>query len=84
MKNIDFFLIVYAALAFSSVTVLTLIGVDTVDVYLALFAIEFSVAVELSPRLNPMISSRMKIMQTIMIALFAMVVVARAIQVLRL
>ena len=41
MKTTDSFLVTYATILFSTVVILSLLSVDSVDVYIALFAIEF-------------------------------------------
>ena len=83
VRSVDSFLITYATLAFSSVVALSLIGVQTVDVYVALFAIEFFVASELTPTFSPMMSRRKAIMGTILLAIFAVVVIERVVEILR-
>ncbi len=83
MRRVDSFLITYAALTFSSVVALTLIGVETADVYVALFAIEFFVASELTPALGPSMSIRKTVVGTAMLAIFATIVLARVMEILR-
>lgn len=82
MRTIDSFLITYAALAFTSVITLSLTGVETLDVYIALFAILFFVAAELTP-LSPMGSRKKVILETALVAIFVVTVAERVVQVLR-
>lgn len=43
MRRLDVFILAYSALAFSSIVLLSLLGVERIDIYIALFAIEFFV-----------------------------------------
>ena len=83
MRSVDSFLITYATLAFSSVVALSLIGVERVDVYVALFAIEFFVASELTPPFNPRMTRRKAIMEAMLLAIFAVIVIERVVEILR-
>lgn len=83
MRGIDFFLISYTALAFSSTIFLSLIGVSAIDVYLALLAIEFFVATELGPKFGQAESRRLAIMASVLMAMFALIVVGRLVQILQ-
>ena len=83
MRSVDSFLITYATLAFSSVVALSFIGVQTVDVYVALFVIEFFVASELTPPFNPRMTWRKAIMEAMLLAIFAVVVIERVVEILR-
>jgi hypothetical protein len=82
LRGIDSLLISYAALAFSSVVLLSLIGVNTVDVYVALFAIEFFVASELASALSHNASRRMTVMEFVLLAIFALIVLERVVEIL--
>lgn len=82
MKYIDSFLITYATLAFSSVIALSLIGLETLDVYVALFAIEFLVASELTPGFGSIKSGRKMIFEAVLLAVFALIVIERVIALL--
>jgi hypothetical protein len=80
--RIDTFLIIYATLAFSSVIVLSLIGVETFDVYAALFVILFFVASELSPFSMPGRSHRQVLLAGVLLMVFAVIVLERLIEIL--
>jgi hypothetical protein len=82
MKNTDVFLIMYAALAFSTVVVLSLLSVDRIDVYIALFAIEFFVASELTSPFHPSESRRKTIMGILLLAAFTGIVAERMMEIL--
>ena len=82
MKSIDFFLIVYAALVFSTVVILNFLGVETIDIYVALFAIEFFVTSELVTPFGPAESRRKTIMGILLLAIFAGIVLERIVQIL--
>ena len=83
LGRIDAFLITYATLAFSSVIALSLIGVETLDVYAALFVIFFFVASELSPLFIPGKSRRKALLECVLLAVFAVIVIERVVEILR-
>jgi hypothetical protein len=82
VRSIDSFLITYATLAFTSVTTLSLIGVETLDVYIALFVILFFVAAELTPTFSPMGSRKKVILEIALLAIFVVIVAERVVQIL--
>jgi hypothetical protein len=82
MKNVDVFIIMFAAFLFSTMVILSLIGVTTIDVYIALFAIEFFVASELTSPFGPAESRRKTVMGILLLAIFAGVVLERIVQIL--
>jgi len=82
MKSIDVFLIVYAALVFSTVVILSLLSVGTIDIYIALFAIEFFVASELLTPFGPAESRRKTIMGILLLAVFTVIIVERIVEIL--
>jgi hypothetical protein len=83
VKKTDSFLVTYAALSLSSVVVLSLIDVEAIDVYVALFAIEFFVASELSSGLSPTVMRRKAIIEIALLAVFAVIVLERVVEILR-
>lgn len=76
------FLTTFAALTFSSVVVLSLMGINTLEVYVALFAIEFFVISELIPKSWQTASRRMKIIQVALIAISALIVARSIVEIL--
>ncbi len=82
MEKMDLFLIVYATLAFSTVFILSLLGEQGIEAYLALFAIEFFIASELTSPFSADQHRRKIILQTLMLMIFAGIVIERIIQIL--
>jgi hypothetical protein len=82
MRTIDSFLITYATLVFTSVITLTLIDVETLDVYIALFVILFFVAAELTPTFSPTGSRKKVILETTLLAILVVTVTERLVQIL--
>jgi hypothetical protein len=82
MKNTDLFIIFYGALLFSTVVVLSLLAVDSVDIYVALFAIEFFVASELTSPFGSAESRRRTIMGVLLLVIFAGIVLERIAEIL--
>jgi hypothetical protein len=82
MKNTDVFIIMYAALLFSTVVILSLLSVDRIDVYVALFAIEFFVASELNSPLGPLESRRNIVMGILLLVIFTGIVLERIVEIL--
>jgi hypothetical protein len=82
MEKMNLFLIVYATLAFSTIFVLSLLGEDGLDVYVALFAIEFFIASELASPFSAPQYRRKTIAEMVMLLIFAGIVVERIIQIL--
>jgi len=83
LKSTEAFLIIYAAFIFSTVTVLSLLSLDRLDVYVALFAIEFFLASELISPFGPSESLRKTIIGIVLLAIFAGIVVERVVEILR-
>jgi hypothetical protein len=82
MRNIDTFLIIYAALAFSTVITLSLLNVDRIDIYVASFALEFFVTSALTSPSSQAESRRKTIMGLLLLAIFAAIVVERIVEIL--
>ena len=82
MKNTDVSIIMYAALLFSTVITLSLLGVDRIDVYVALFAIEFFVASELTSPFRPDESRRRTLMGILLLTIFTAIVIERILEIL--
>jgi hypothetical protein len=83
MKNTDAFIMMYAVLLFSTVVTLSLLNVERIDVYLALFAIEFFVASELTSPFGPSESRRKIVMGILLLAIFTGIVLQRIVEILR-
>jgi hypothetical protein len=82
MKNTDVFIITYAALLFSTVVILNLLNVERIDVYVALFAIEFFVASELNSPLGPPESRRKTVVGILLLVIFTGIVLERIVEIL--
>jgi hypothetical protein len=82
MENTDAFIIMYAALLFSTVVVLSMLGVDRVDVYVALFATEFFVASELASPFRPSESRRRTLVGILFLTIFTGIVIERILEIL--
>jgi len=83
LKSTEAFLIIYATFIFSTVIVLSLLGLERIDVYVALFAIEFFVACELTSPFGPSESLRKTVIGILLLAIFAGIVVERVVEILR-
>jgi hypothetical protein len=82
MKNTDAFIIIYAILLFSTVVTLSLLSVERIDVYVALFAIEFFVASELTSPFGSSESRRRIFMGILLLAIFTGIVLQRIVEIL--
>jgi hypothetical protein len=82
MENTDAFIIMYAAFLFSTVVILSLLGVDRIDVYVALFAIEFFVGSELTSPFRPTESHRRTLIGIILLTIFTGIVIERIVEIL--
>jgi hypothetical protein len=82
MESTDAFIIMYAAFLFSTVVILSLLGVDRIDVYVALFAIEFFVASELTSPFRLTESHRRTLIGIILLAIFTGIVIERIVEIL--
>jgi len=82
VRTIDSFLITYAALVYTSIITLSLIGVEALDVYVALSVILFFVAAELTPTFSPRNSRKKAILEVVLLAIFAVIVIERVIGIL--
>jgi hypothetical protein len=82
MENTDAFIIMYAALLFSTVVILSLLSVDRIDVYVALFAIEFFVASELNSPFRPSESRRRTLVGILLLTIFTGIVIERIVEIL--
>jgi hypothetical protein len=83
MRSIDTFILSYAALSLSSVSLLAVMSVETIEVYLTLLAIEFFVTSELYPTPSPALSRRKTVIGIIMLAAFAGIAIGRIAEILR-
>jgi hypothetical protein len=82
MENTDAFIMMYAVFLFSSVVILSLLAVDRIDVYVALFAIEFFVASELTSPFRPTESHRRTLVGVILLTIFTGIVIERIVEIL--
>jgi hypothetical protein len=82
MKNTDLFIMLYGALLFSTVILLSLLGGARIDVYVALFAIEFFVASELTSPFGSAELRRRIVMSILLLAIFAGIVLQRIAEIL--
>jgi hypothetical protein len=82
MKSTDVFLLTYAALAFSTVFILSILSVEMIDVYVALFAIEFFIASELISPLGGAESRRKTIISIFLLVIFTAIIIERIAQIL--
>ena len=73
---------VYAGLAFSTVVVLSILNVLSIDVYLALFAIEFFIASEVASPFDPSESRRKNIVSVVLLIVFAAIMIERIVGIL--
>lgn len=80
MKNTDTFLILYAALVFSTVTALSFLSLDRVEIYLAMFIMEFFAASELTSPFDRTDARRKNTMGILLLILFATVIAGRLMQ----
>jgi hypothetical protein len=83
MENADAFIMMYATFLFSTVVFLSLLGVAGIDIYVALFAIEFFVASELTSPFRPTESHRITLIGIILLTIFAGIVIERIVEILR-
>lgn len=83
MRSVDWFLLQYAALVFSTVTLLSMLGLDSIDIYVALFIIEFFVVSQLSSPLIGLESTRRNVVAIVLLLVFAGIVAIRIIKILQ-
>lgn len=82
MNDMNVFLISFATFVFSTVFVLSLLNEQAVDVYVALFMIEFFIASELVSPLSAAEHRKKTIVETMMLIVFAAIVIGRIVQIL--
>jgi len=82
MNHTNLFFISYSALAFSTVFALSLLSGVGIDVYLALFAIEFFIASEVTSPFSLFERRKRIVVEVIMLAIFAVIVIQRIAQIL--
>ena len=82
MRSLDVFILTYSALAFSTIVLLSLLGVNRIDIYVALFAVEFFVASLIISPSSPLESRRKTIMGILLLAVFVGVVIWRILEIL--
>jgi len=83
MRSVDSFLLQYAALVFATVTILSMVGVNSMDIYTALFVIEFALASELSSPVTPAESTRRGIVLVVLLVTFAVIITVRIINIIQ-
>lgn len=82
MRGLDVFILTYSVLTFSTITLLSLLGVEEIDIYIALFAVEFFVASVFSSPSRPLESRRKAIMGIVLLGIFAGIVIWRILGIL--
>lgn len=82
MNNTNRFFISYSVLTFSTVFALSLFPSVGIDIYLALFAIEFFIASELSSPFSLFEYRKRIVVEIIMLILFAVILIERIAQIL--
>lgn len=82
MRSLDAFILTYSGLTFSTVFFLSLFSVEGIDIYIALFAIEFFVASVITSPSSPLESQRKTIMGIVLLAVFLGVVIWRILGIL--
>jgi hypothetical protein len=82
MRSLDVFILTYSALSFSTIVLLSLLGVNRIDIYVALFAIEFFVASIITSPSSPLESRRKTIMGIVLLAVFVGVIIWRILEIL--
>lgn len=82
MRSLDVFILTYSALSFSTIVLLSLLGVNRIDIYVALFAIEFFVASIITSPSSPLESRRKTLMGILLLAVFVGVVIWRVLEIL--
>ena len=83
MRSLDVFILTYSALSFSTIVLLSLLGEERIDIYVALFAIEFFVASIITSPSSRLESRRKTIMGIVLLAVFVGVVIWRILEILR-
>jgi len=82
MNNTNLFFISYSSLTFSTVFALSLFPRVGIDVYLALFAIEFFISSELASPFSLFERRKRIVVEVIMLAVFAAILIQRIVQIL--
>lgn len=82
MKAIENFLLLYGTFMFSTVVLLSLVGLEALDTYVALFAVELFVASELTSPLGPTETRKRVAIDAVMLGIFIGIILKRALQVL--
>jgi hypothetical protein len=82
MRSIDSFILSYAVMSLSSVSLLAFMSVETIEVYVTVLAIEFFVASELYPTPSLALSRRKTTLGVMMLAAFALIVIVRIAEIL--
>ena len=70
MENNEIFILVYGALMFATVVILSLFGLEIIDIYLGLFALELFITSEFTAPLGPAESRRRLAVGIVMIVIF--------------
>ena len=82
MKTPDTLPIAYAATIFPTVTILSFLDINQIEVYVALFAIEFFILSELISPKGPGMSRRRTVVGIILVVAFVGIVFGRIIEVI--
>ena len=82
MNNTNLFFISYSVLAFSTVFALSLHPSVSIDIYLALFAIEFFIASELASPFGAFEYHKRIVIEVIMLIIFGVILIERIAQIM--
>jgi hypothetical protein len=82
IQKVEILLITYACLIFSTVVILSSLGVEQIDIYVAGFAIEYFVVILATAPHNPEESRRQRAITIMLLVIFTGIVVERILQLL--
>jgi hypothetical protein len=82
IQKVEILLISYACLIFSTVVILSSLGVEQVDIYVAGFAIEYFIIILATAPHNPEESRRQRAIGIMFLVIFTGIVIERVLQLL--
>jgi hypothetical protein len=82
IQKVEILLTSYACLVFSTVVILSSLGVEQVDIYVAGFAIEYFIAILATAPHDPEESRRQRVIGVMLLVIFTGIVVERVLQLL--
>lgn len=83
LRSVDLLVIIYAGLVFTTVAVLSLVGVEMIGVYLILFSAEFFIACEFTPPLGPSLAEKKLALSVLFAAIFSAILIQTTLATLR-